>query len=110
MDARRVLAILCLLVLAAVAAASVRPYWRNYQIQTAMRQHSDAPDDVVRARVADRAAQLGIALDPGLIRIRRQGTGRAIEAAYGQRLDLLLYTTELHFRPQAHRPDGAPAR
>ena len=101
----RTIAGIAILVILAVMAAVLAPsYVRNVRL----RQYLEAvvrrpemralPDDRVRAAVADRAARLGIPLKPSDIRLDRSMGGLRIEARYIVRIDLPIYTVDLHFR------------
>ncbi|MCW5977178.1 MAG: hypothetical protein KIT09_03835 [Bryobacteraceae bacterium] len=97
-------AIAILAVLAAGAALLTPAYWRNLRFEQYLENLvSEAdiekrPDDFVRVAVAGRAASLGIPLRPEDVRVDR-GAGRLrIETRYVVRVDVPIYTVDLHFR------------
>jgi len=61
------------------------------------------PVEVLRTRVQDQAARLGLEVRAGHVRVRRTDSGVRLEVRYPVRLDLALYTVDLHFRAQAGR-------
>jgi len=82
-------------------------YRRNAEFERALegvvRQQAgqELPADVVRARVLDRAAALGLAVRAGQVRVRRTESGVRIDVRYAVPVDLALYTVDLHFRARA---------
>jgi hypothetical protein len=99
-------------VLAALVAFGVLltgPYYRNWQLQRYLEETAFAAEpqppratDLVAASVAETAARLGIPVRTEQIRVTRAAEGGLyLEARYVVRVDLLLYTVDLHFRPSA---------
>lgn len=98
------------LVLAALAGFCVllaRPYYHNWQLQQFVEQvafdqnRQQLEPGIVAAEIANQAAQLGLPLSSDQIRIHRSQAGTYIELRYFVRVDLLVYTVDLHFRPSA---------
>ena len=99
-----------LAVLAAVVgfAISLTPhYLHNFQFQRHLEQIANDPvyltrsPEVVRVNVAEHASRLGLPVGPDQINVR-PGEGRTrIEVRYFVRVDLPMYTVDLHFRPSA---------
>jgi hypothetical protein len=58
-------------------------------------------EEAIRAEVAKRAARLGLPLTPSQIRVEKDGSRVRVEAMYVVRVDLPLYSVDLHFRPAA---------
>lgn len=94
-------------VLTLLGAAMIPSYLRNLDFQRQLDEISmtlDAgaqPADVARIQVLDRAARLGIPLRSSQVKVTPAGDRFRIEAPYVVRVDLLLYTVDLHFRPRA---------
>jgi hypothetical protein len=94
--------ILSALVLAAVFLAP--SYIRNIRLQQFLAdmvqqpETYDIPPAMVQARVANAAAQLGIPVSPSQVKVTREGNSLLIEVRYFVRVDLPLYTVDLHFR------------
>ncbi|MBI3681538.1 MAG: hypothetical protein HY235_14230 [Acidobacteria bacterium] len=59
------------------------------------------PPEVLAAAVAERAARLGLRLTADQVRVYRSDAGAYIEGRYAVRVDLFVYTVDLHFRPAA---------
>lgn len=85
-------------------------YWRNWQFTRQLdticeqRAATNVPSDVVRADVEHRAARMGIPLNHDDIRITGPAQGRLeIEVLYIVRVDLGIYTADLHFRPRVRQ-------
>lgn len=104
---RVALAIAIVLAFAGFCTLLAAPYYRNWQLQSylegkafdaATAQHSEP---VIRAEIAEKAAALGIPVPPDQIRVTRSRSGVYLEARYSVRVDLALYTVDLHFRPTA---------
>lgn len=97
-------------VLAALAIIGIRllpPYLRNFQFQRQLQQVSDdqanlgRPAELVQVQVAERASRMGLPVTAEQVRVA-PGRGRTrIEVRYFVRVDLPLYTVDLHFRPSA---------
>ncbi len=96
------MAVLAVLLAAAVVLAP--SYVSNLKLQQYVEQlvrdpeTRGRPDELIRIDVADRAARLGIRLKPEEVRIDRGAGGLRIEARYIVRVDLPVYTVDLHFR------------
>jgi hypothetical protein len=58
------------------------------------------PPDAIRIAVSQAAARLGVPLKPDQVRLRADN-GLRIEARYFVRVDMPLYTVDLHFNPKA---------
>ena len=101
----RIVAGVAILAILAAAAVLLAPsYVRNVRfrqyLEAAARQPETRalPDDRIRTAVADRAARLGVPLKPDEIRVDRSMGRLRIEARYIIRIDLPVYTVDLHFR------------
>jgi hypothetical protein len=62
-----------------------------------------APDGILRARVVNQAASLGLRVEDGQVRVRRTAAGVRLEVRYAVPVNLTLYTVDLHFRAATGR-------
>ena len=105
--ARLIAALAVVGILIYVAVMLSEPYFDNWELQQYLDSFiADAsnrarPDGVLEATVADHAAKLGIPVSPGEVHVLRAGDSLRIEVRYAVRVDLPLYTVDLHFRPGA---------
>jgi hypothetical protein len=96
-----------LAVLALLGAELLPIYLHNLELQQFVEEvthrsaAATAPDDVLRAWVLDKAAQLGLPVRADNVRIEREPARVRIEVKYEMRVDLPLYTVNLHFYPGA---------
>jgi hypothetical protein len=104
---RTALAVIILGALLFFCALLAPAYWRNWQFTGELdsvcraRAASQVAPEVVRAQVQDRAARMGIPLQHGEIRVTGPAGGHLeIEVLYIVRVDLGIYTADLHFRPR----------
>lgn len=92
-----------LAVLGAMAVALVPPYFRNFEFQRYLDravERAQSPEVLV-ADVVNRAAQMGLPVRAGDVHASRNGSGLRVEIVYIIRVDLPLYTVDLHFHPSA---------
>ncbi len=95
--------------LAVVAAMLLPPYYQNWRFHTVLDQAATSAemvresDEVVRAIVSQKAAALGLPVQPGQVQVERHGGALRLEVRYAVRVDLPLYTVDLHFHPVAGR-------
>jgi len=89
-------------------AARVGPiYIHNLQLQNfvgdfaAQPQNLTLADDLVRARVLERARALDLPVTPDNVKIMRGAKQMRIDVRYIVRVDLPGYTVDLHFYPGA---------
>lgn len=106
----RIAAGIAILVILAATAVLLAPFYvRNMQLQQFLeesRQQQGVENksaEMLQVAVADKAAQLGIPLRPEQVRVDRTGGSLRIEARYIVRIDLPVYTVDLHF----HAGSGA---
>ncbi len=91
----------------ALAASLVPPYLENLQFQRYLERVVSQPDsrtlssDLLRVQILNEASRLGLPLRQDQIDIRRSQERLRVEARYIVRVDLTLYTVDLHFRPIA---------
>ncbi len=92
-----------LAILIVVAFALVPAYVENVQLQRyldgAVERHQ-SPDGLI-ADVVNKAAQLGLPLRAGDVKVTKTGNGLHVDIIYIIRVDLPLYTVDLHFHPSA---------
>jgi hypothetical protein len=92
-----------LVVLAIMAGALIPPYFRNLEFQRYLDravERTGSPEILV-ADVVNRAAQLGLPVRASDVHAIRNGNGLRVEIVYIIRVDLPLYTVDLHFHPSA---------
>lgn len=104
---RLALAAVIVLVFAATTTRLAPPYIQNWKLQGYLNDLSEdtstattAPA-VLEARVLDKASSLGIPLHTGDVTVEHHSSSLHIRALYVIRVDLPLYTVDLHFRPEA---------
>lgn len=104
---RMVAGLLVLVTLAGFCLLLVKPYYRNWQLQQFVEQvafdqnRHHQPPDLAVAEIADHASRLGLPVSVDQIKVTRTEAGTFIELRYFVRVDLLVYTVDLHFRPSA---------
>ena len=82
-------------------------YYRNYQFQqfvsaaTQRVENHTKSDDLLREWLLDKAAALDLPVKAGNVQIRRSPDGLRIDVLYLVRVDLWVYTVNLHFHPGA---------
>jgi hypothetical protein len=82
-------------------------YLHNYQLQqfvvetTQNVANATISDDVLRTRVVERAASLDLPVKVDNVLIKHSASGIRIDVRYMVRVDLPLYTVNLHFYPGA---------
>lgn len=90
-----------------VFAMMAPPYIDNFRLQRSLEEFVAASasramtEDVIRAKVADRAAQLGLPLPPNQVRVDKDADHLRVEVLYAVRVDLFVYSVDLHFHPAA---------
>lgn len=104
---RLALAAVLVVLFAATLIRLAPPYVRNWKLQGFLNDLSEdsssntAAPDVIEARVVGKAASLGIPLHTGDVTVEHRPASLHIRALYVVRIDLPLYTVDLHFRPEA---------
>ncbi|MBI4873835.1 MAG: hypothetical protein HY822_04285 [Acidobacteria bacterium] len=100
-------AVVILAALALSAVLMLPPYLRNMEFQRRLEQlvqQADAatqPAEVVRIQALNAAAELGLPVRSGQVTVERAGGRYRIRVLYVRRMDLFLYTVDLHFRSSA---------
>ncbi|MGH9657098.1 MAG: hypothetical protein ACRD96_01060 [Bryobacteraceae bacterium] len=100
-------AVAILAVGAALGARLTPIYLKNLELQRFVEETTrDAanhtrPDAVLKTRVLEKAAVLGLPLRESNVQVKRPDGAIRIEARYVVRVDLPLYTVDLHFYPGA---------
>jgi hypothetical protein len=92
-----------LVVFTIVIAALIPPYFENMRFQRYLDDlvtQTESPD-ILRAQILNQAAQLGLPVKAGDVKVSRKGNGLRVEIVYIIRVDLPLYTVDLHFHPAA---------
>ena len=104
---RTAAAIAILAILGVFAVLMLPPYFHNLQFQRELERFAAETDvatdtpDIVRTRVASKAAEMGLPIRAPDIVVERSGSRYRMRALYIVRVDLLFYTVDLHFRPSA---------
>ncbi len=96
-----------LVILAGLAVSAVvmlPPYFRNMEFQRYLEQLVQATDvqtespELVRARVLNKAAEMGLPVRSDAVEVERAGGRYRIRVLYVRTVDLPFYTVTLHFR------------
>lgn len=96
-----------LLVLAAIGVLLIPPYVQNWHLQRYVNELIDDPAtaaqtaDVLRAKVVNRAAALGLPVQPDDVQITHPQSALRIDVLYIVHVDVAGYSVDLHFRPAA---------
>jgi hypothetical protein len=97
-------------VLAALVLIGIRllpAYIHNFEFQRHLeeiskdRSNLGSPAELVRVKVLERAARMGLPVTAEQVRVAPAEGRTRIEVRYFVRVDLPLYTVDLHFRPSA---------
>ena len=104
----RAVAALAGLVVFTIILARLAPlYFKNLELQRFLddtvqeTSSATAPDDMLRARIVDRASRLGLPVRGDQIRVDRAGGRLVIDLRYAVPVDFGLSSVDLHFRPRA---------
>lgn len=92
-----------LVVFLVVIGELIPPYFQNFQYQRYLDgavERAQSPDALV-ADVVNKAAQMGLPVSLGDVHATRTGNGLRVDIIYIIRVDLPLYTVDLHFHPSA---------
>jgi hypothetical protein len=90
-----------------ISARLIPPYLDNLEFQRYLEQLVAQPEararhpEILRTEIMNHASQLGIPLTADHVDIRRSAERLRVETRYIVRVDLALYTVDLHFRPAA---------
>ena len=89
-------------------AARLAPYYiRNYELQqyvegvTQRVENREKADDLLRTWVVEKAARLELPVKAENVQVKRSGEALRIDVRYVVRVDLPVYTVDLHFYPSA---------
>jgi hypothetical protein len=92
-----------LVVFLAVTGALIPPYFQNMEFQRYLDhavERTQSPDMLV-ADVVNKAAQMGLPVRAGDVHVAHTGSGLRVDLIYVIRVDLPMYTVDLHFHPAA---------
>jgi hypothetical protein len=92
-----------LIALLLVAIALWPPYFENFRFQRWLDDQAErrqAPE-ALQAAIVDKAAQLGLPVRAGDVHVTRTGNALRVDIVYVVRVDIPLYTVDLHFHPAA---------
>ena len=104
---RKAFAVLILALLAVFCVRFIQPYLDNLRFQRYVEEIAQdessmtRPDDAIRVAVLEKAANIGLPVKAEDVHIWRSGESLRIDLKYNARVDLLLYTVDLHFYPGA---------
>lgn len=104
--ARTTLAAALAVVLVYVLAMLIPPYLTNSRFQAYLEDAVARPaaPALLKTDIVNRAAQMGLPLQDGDVRVTpKPGNGMRVDVIYISRVDLSLYTVDLHFHPSAER-------
>ena len=102
---RMVAGIAVLVCLLAFAVILIPPYFENWKLQQYLNdlgadpETSKKPLEVVRAKVVNHAAALGLPVHTDDVRVSKVGDAVKVDVLYLVHVNLALYTVDLHFRP-----------
>ena len=105
MNVRMLAGIAVLLGMAAIGFLLLPPYFENWKLQQYLNDLGADPGtagktpEVLRANVVNKAAELGLPVHTEDVRVLKAGDALRIEVLYLVRVDLALYSVDLHFRP-----------
>ena len=104
---RPIAGVAVLLILAAIAVILIPPYLENFKLQRFVNELIDdpatpgLPPDVIRERVVNRAAALGLPVHREDVTVKPVGNAVRIDVLYVVHVDVASYSVDLHFRPAA---------
>src|SRR5438105_4037536 len=96
-----------LLVMVAVGVLLIPPYVENWKLQSFINELAEdpaiaqKPPEMIRANIVNKAASLGLPVRTDDVRVTKSGDAYHIDVLYIVRVDLPVYTVDLHFRPKA---------
>ena len=105
MNVRTVAGIAVLLGMAVIGFMLLPPYFENWKLQQYLNDVGADPAtagktrEVLRANVVNKAAELGLPVHTEDVRVSKSGDALRIEVLYLVRVDLAVYSVDLHFRP-----------
>jgi hypothetical protein len=86
-----------LAVLASIGALLVPVYFRNFQLEKFLHETQPASDDALKQTILAKGRAMGLDLPPDHLQIRPAATGGPTQVRYVVRVNLPLYTVDLHF-------------
>lgn len=104
---RIALALALLVAFIGLVAELLPPYFRYLEFQRSLERivadpvSRERPVAATSAAVVNEAARLGVPLRLGQVRVEKIDGRVRVEALYSVRVDLAIYTVDLHFRPRA---------
>jgi hypothetical protein len=96
-----------LLILAIVGVLLIPPYAANWRLQSYLNDLADdpaaakTPPQALRVDVLNHAASLGLPVGNDDVHVGQTESGVKIDVLYIVHVDLIGYTIDLHFRPEA---------
>jgi hypothetical protein len=92
-----------LVILLLVSIVLVPPYLENFRLQRYVDGEVGAASqpEILQAHIVNHAAQLGLPVLADDVKVTRTRNGLRVNIVYVVRVDLPLYTVDLHFHPAA---------
>jgi hypothetical protein len=104
---RAIAGVAVLVLLAALAIILIPPYVENFKLQRFINDliedpaTASLPPEVIRERVASRAATLGLPVHSEDVQVKPVHNAIRIDVLYVVHVDVASYSVDLHFRPAA---------
>ncbi len=90
-------AVIVLTALGLMGAVLAPVYWHNLELEKFLHQVQPASDEVLRQTIIDKGRSLGLDIVPDNLQIRRSPGASRPDVHYVVRVNLPLYTVDLHF-------------
>jgi hypothetical protein len=109
MKLRLAAGILVLAALIGFGLLLIPSYYRNWELQCVLEDtvaetaSLTRPADLLKIDIAREAAEIGLPVSPGQVQVLQTPGRVALQADYFVRIDLAVYTVDLHFHPRASR-------
>ena len=104
---RSAAAVLLLVLLAALGLRVLPPYLDNLVLQRFIERAvadvelRSGPPEILKTKVVDEAGRIGAPVRLDQVEVTRHGSGGRVQVLYVVRVDIGVYTVDLHFRPGA---------
>lgn len=101
--------ILVLVALVAFGVLLIPSYYKNWELQgvlddvVASDRNLNRPAELLQVDISNQAAQIGLPVRPDQVKVVQAPNRLKVDVAYFVRIDLPLYTVDLHFHPGAAR-------
>lgn len=105
---RIALGIFVLAALAWQGVALIPVYWHNLQLQKSLRAFPVIAEDAVKKRVIEEGRSLGLEIVPDNVQVKRSADNGQTAVRYVVRVNLSVYTVDLHFSSMVGNTGGRP--